>query len=508
MESFMNSGSRMRAIWLCGALSVIVAVRILLARLRISRRRRVLVATAGCKLPPSYPHRDPFGFDMVTESIDAFKSKTFLARQCLQYEVHGTTFSSRYLHQTIINTIDPENIQSVLSTDFDNYGIGWRRKDAFEPLLGKSLFQLDGHAWAASRALLRPAFGKTQVNNLNMFETHVKHLVEAIKTRTMETGQADLAPLFVCLSADLTTEFIHGKSLGSLKNESDENDKNFFEAIKKAGKACEERWQLGLLGKFFPQREFYSNVKKVNTYMDQLIDNALEDESARKEGSRYDFLANLSRVTTDKKVLQDEMCMLFIAGTDALSSMLTNLFFLIGRSPDIWSKLRKEVEFLEGRPPTIKELKGLKYLQSCLNESLRLLPVLPNDSRIANEDTTLPVGGGADGKSPVFVPSGAMVTFSIMALQRRKDLWGADAEDFRPERWEKEEEKASWKFVPFLKGPRICLGHELAINEAGYVLARMAQEFEKLSRVDDDPWVESVSIGTTSANGAKVVAVF
>lgn len=444
MESVANSGSRVRALWLCGTLFAVAVVHFLLAQLRISRRRRVLVATTGCKLPSPYPHKDPFGFDMVRESIETFKSKTFLARQCLQYDLYGTTFSSRYMHQPIINTIDPENIQSVLSTNFDSYGIGWRRKDAFEPLLGKSLFQLDGHAWATSRALLRPAFGKAQVNNLNMFETHVENLVEGVKKATLAAGQTDLAPFFDCLAADLITEFIHGKSLGSLKNDSDESGKNFFETIKKAGKSCEERWQLGLLGKFYPQREFYANVKNVSSYMDQLIDNALTDESEGKANLRYDFLANLSRATTDRKVLRDEMCMLFIAGTDALSSMLTNLFFLIGRDPDVWSKLRKEVEFLEGRPPNIKELKGLKYLHSCMHESMRLLPVLPNDSRIATEDTVLPVGGGADGKSPVFVPSGAMVTFSIMALQRRKDLWGEDAEEFRPERWEGENENSIW----------------------------------------------------------------
>lgn len=80
--------------------------------------------------------------------------------------------------------------------------------------------------------------------------------------------------------------------------------------------------------------------------------------------------------------------------------------------------------------------------------ALRLLPVLPNDSRVANQDTILPTGGGEDGKSPVFVPSGSMVTFSIMALHRRKDLWGEDAEEFHPERWEKE--RASWvSQVPF-----------------------------------------------------------
>lgn len=42
------------------------------------------------------------------------------------------------------------------------------------------------------------------------------------------------------------------------------------------------------------------------------------------------------------------------------------------------------------------------------------------------------------------------------------------------------------------------------MNEMGYILARLVQKFEKLDRIDDDPWVENIAMATTSANGAKV----
>ena len=48
---------------------------------------------------------------------------------------------------------------------------------------------------------------------------------------------------------------------------------------------------------------------------------------------------------------------------------------------------------------------------------------------------------------------------------------------------------------------------ELAMNELTYVLARMVQRFEKIERIDSEPWIEDISLGTTSAHGAKVVAV-
>lgn len=80
-----------------------------------------------------------------------------------------------------------------------------------------------------------------------------------------------------------------------------------------------------------------------------------------------------------------------------------------------------------------------------------------------------------------------------------------------------------------MRGPRTCLGRkcrfvfycacveappatcaddddpgDLVMNEMGYILARLVQKFEKLDRIDDDPWVENIAMATTSANGAKV----
>ena len=68
--------------------------------------------------------------------------------------------------------------------------------------------------------------------------------------------------------------------------------------------------------------------------------------------------------------------------------------------------------------------------------ALRLFPPLPTNSRAAARDTVLPAGGGPDNKLPMFVPKGTTVRFSTYATHRRKDLFGEDAETFRPERWE------------------------------------------------------------------------
>jgi cytochrome P450 len=119
-------------------------------------------------------------------------------------------------------------------------------------------------------------------------------------------------------------------------------------------------------------------------------------------------------------------------------------------------------------------------------------------------DTTLPVGGGPTGKSPIFVPTGTNIAFHVTALHRRKDLWGEDAEDFRPERWEKIQGQGAWIYQPFGGGPRNCPGQHLSLAEAAYTTTRIVQEFTVVSSRDDEPWTELIALTCTNANGAKV----
>lgn len=78
---------------------------------------------------------------------------------------------------------------------------------------------------------------------------------------------------------------------------------------------------------------------------------------------------------------------------------------------------------------------------------------------MALRTTTLPVGGGPTGKSPIFVRRGEGVGYCVYAMHRRRDIYGDDADEFRPERWENGlEKKVGWAYLPFNGGPRICLG--------------------------------------------------
>jgi cytochrome P450 len=125
---------------------------------------------------------------------------------------------------------------------------------------------------------------------------------------------------------------------------------------------------------------------------------------------------------------------------------------------------------------------------------------------MANDLTlTLSNSGGPDEKSPVVVAKGQKILFSVYLMHRRKDLWGEDVLEFKPGRWE--QRIPAWQYLPFLGGPRICLGQQFALTEASYLLVRLLREYDAIEPVD---WAEmrrlKKAIGVTMwpADGARV----
>lgn len=123
---------------------------------------------------------------------------------------------------------------------------------------------------------------------------------------------------------------------------------------------------------------------------------------------------------------------------------------------------------------------------------------------MAVRDTVLPLGGGKDGLSPVLVTKGTKVSYSLYAMHRRRDIYGPDSDEFRPERWEDGKLQPRWAYLPFNGGPRICIGQRYALTEVSYVLVRMAQEFRTLDSRNFAPWEESLALTLCSRDGAKV----
>jgi cytochrome P450 len=509
----------------------------LLGVVRRAITRRRFIREHGCRPPANLPVIDPiFGLDQLRGRIIDGRRHVSLEKGLERFNRYGDTYAVRMLDRWIILTRQPENIKAILSINFKEYSLGAGRLRSFAPLLGKGIFTTDGEDWAHSRAMIRPNFVRDQIAELSLFEDLITDLFALIPR---DGTTVDLQDLFFAYTIDSATEFLFGNSVQSLKEKrSGQTSKDDFAgAFNYAQKAIVDRARLGPLSRFYSDPQAAKCEQICKAMVDQFVQDAVnyrqatEDVDEKHHGKRkYLFLHGLASQTSDKHRMRDELMNVLLAGRDTTAGLLSNLFFMLAKHPDIWAKLRHEITTsLNGRLPTYEELRNLRYLKYCLNEclsntvpipspfrlylcvthlltiidsALRLHPVVPVNNRTSITDTVLPVGGGPNGKFPVFVPKNTVVAYSVHAMHRREDFYGPDANEFRPERWE--HLRPSWEYLPFNGGPRICPGQQYALTEAGYVTVRLAQEFKTLESRDPGPWVESLTLTLASHNGTKV----
>jgi cytochrome P450 len=93
------------------------------------------------------------------------------------------------------------------------------------------------------------------------------------------------------------------------------------------------------------------------------------DAGVSEKDEKYVFLYELAKETKDKRRLRDELLNVLLAGRDTTASLLSNMWFMLAKHPEIFAKLRQEVEeTLQGATPTYEQLRNLKYLKWCMNE--------------------------------------------------------------------------------------------------------------------------------------------
>ncbi|KAA8650123.1 hypothetical protein EYZ11_010904 [Aspergillus tanneri] len=480
-------------------------------------KQRKHAQSLGCQpVAPGSPGL--FGIRNFIRLTKAVKQKRWVELIADQYKEHGGTYSQVVLGRRMIATIDPENIKALLATQFNDFGLGTRHRE-FYPLLGDGIFTLDGAGWSHARGLLRPQFTRDQVADLELMDGHISRMIELIPK---DGSCFDIQRLFFCLTIDSATHFLFGESVGSLHSTDDAgllakssvgNAQGFAEAFNTAQEYLVSRSRAVSFYWMINPKEFRDANKRVHEVVDHYVRLAIESKNyaGKKDPGRYIFAEALAADNDNPKVLRDNMLNILLAGRDTTASLLSSAFFYLSRDPNVWAKLRQAIvdEFGDSEHPkgeiTQTRLKDIPYLRYVLNEVLRLQPPVPLNFRVATKDTSLPVGGGPDRKSPIYVKKGMVVTYSVYAMHRRTDFYGPDAHLFRPERWQ-ENGRRNWDYLPFNGGPRICLGQQYALTEASYTLVKLAQKFDVVECGDPELEVPAIQSSLTMSHdrGVKV----
>lgn len=452
------------------------------------------------KVPPHNFGSFPLGLPMLWGFLKAHHASelnTFCRKRFDEFEVR--TVRVQALTRKITATIDPENIKAILATQFKDFDLGLRYVQ-FQPLMGDGIFTLSGDGWFHSRALLRPHFSTEEISRLQSIEKHCQSLFAVIREKSANGSVFDLQDLFFKFTLDTATDMLFGESTECLSmrtrhhKEGYPSADEFAEAFNTAQKWLLYR-TMALRLYFLINPPAYTKASKTcHKFISYYVDRTLTyhekgqeeyDEFGRK---KYYFLKELANETHDPVLMRDQAMNILLAGRDTTAGTLSFTFAMLLRHKRVFHKLRSEILEHFGTDTenlTFHTLKRCDYLRHVLSEVLRLYPQVPHNFRTATRDTTLPRGGGADESEPIFITKGSAVFYDTYSLQRDKEFWGKDADEFVPERWDEPQKTHLWKYIPFNGGPRICLGQQFALTEIGYAVVRILQAFDDIQTTEE-----------------------
>ncbi|XP_038568884.1 cytochrome P450 3A40-like [Micropterus salmoides] len=388
------------------------------------------------------------------------------------FKKYGKTWGIFDGRQPVLCITDPAMIKTVLIKEcyslFTN-----RRNFRLNGELYDAVSIAEDDQWRRIRSVLSPSFTSGRLKEMfDIMKHHSANLISSMKKTADKDEPLELKEFFGPYSMDVVTSTAFSVDIDSLNNPTDP----FVANIKKMLK-FDLFNPIFLFIAFFPfmapifeKLEFSFFPKSVLDFFYAALKKIKANRETTKLKNRVDFLQlminsqknnDLSKVENDKglndhEILSQAMIFLF-AGYETTSSSLTFLAYNLARNPHVMKRLQEEVDatFPNKAPVEYQALMQMEYLDSVVNESLRLYPIAPRLERVAK--ATVEING-------LVIPKGMVVMVPTWPLHRDPDLW-PEPEEFKPERFSKENKETidPYTYMPFGAGPRNCIGMRFAL---------------------------------------------
>lgn len=176
---------------------------------------------------------------------------------------------------------------------------------------------------------------------------------------------------------------------------------------------------------------------------------------------------------------RDEMKTFMLAGHETSAAMMTWTLYELIKDETLTNQLADEatmvfspsIEWYKSptvQAPTQEQLSRLVLAEACLKESLRKYNVVPVVARRTVLDLRV---------NDYFVPKGSSIIINIQAVHRNPKYW-PEPERYNPSRFLGDKELKPYTFLPFIAGPRNCLGQHLALLESKMVISMIVNRYK------------------------------
>ncbi|GIF08493.1 cytochrome P450 [Actinoplanes siamensis] len=361
----------------------------------------------------------------------------------------------------------PDHAKHVLVDNAPNFHKGLGLAQA-RRVLGDGLLTSEGELWRAQRTRMQPVF-------------RPKRLAEQAGAVAQEAGRltgrlrraVGGEPVDVVAEMTSMTLGVLGRTLLDTDLRAFTGLGRLFEVMQ--NQAMFEAVSNGMVPLWVPLPQ-QIRFRRAQRDLQLVVDRLVSERARRPLGD--DALSRLMVAVredpdprTARQRMRDELTTLLLAGHETTASTLGWAFYLVDRHPEVRERLRAEaVEVLGDRAPVYEDLHRLRYTVMVLNEVMRLYPPVWMLSRVPQHEDV--IGG-------YHVPAGVDVLICPYTLHRHPAYW-PDPDAFRPERFDPAAtpDRPRHAYLPFGAGPRFCVGNNLGMMEATFVLAMVSRELE------------------------------
>ncbi|OXV05609.1 hypothetical protein Egran_06623 [Elaphomyces granulatus] len=363
-------------------------------------------------------------------------------------------------------------------------------------IVGNGLLMAEKDEHKAQRRNLMPAFSYRHVKDLyHIFWSKGAEMVKAIETHLQKDQAQDNVVKIGNWAGRATLDIIGVAGMDQdFKSLQDPNNKLSSNYRKLLDEPSAFFKLLSLVGIFLVGLETIQNLpltrnKEVNEAADYVRTIARQmirqkkDKIEQKQNDSVDIISvALESGGFSEENLVDQMMTFLAAGHETTATALQWAIYVLCKHPDIQSRLRDEVRASlpsisdESQPPiSASAVDGLPFLSAFCNEVLRFYPPVPLTVRqVANDITII--------DSPI--PKGTIMLMFTDTMNRSKEYWGPDADEFKPERWlgpgraKNGGASNNYAFLTFIHGPRSCIGQSFAKGELACLVAVMVGRFQ------------------------------
>ncbi|XP_062563719.1 probable cytochrome P450 6d5 [Armigeres subalbatus] len=386
-----------------------------------------------------------------------------------QFRLLGTYF----LLRPVLLVNDPQLAKNIMVRDFQHFHDRGLYVDEVNDPLSGNLFSLAGDKWRHLRTKLTPTFTSGRLKG--MFQTLVDKgvvLQDYMEKCAQGKEVVELREILACYNTDNIASVAFGIEIDSINNPNEPFrhigrkvfESNFLNNMRtmitfmapKVNRFFKiksvidevERFVLGMVRETLEYREKSGVVRK--DMMQLLLQ--LRNGGSVSGDERWDVekLAKFKNLSVEEAAAQAHI--FFLAGFETSSSTMSFCLYEIAKNKEIQQKVQSEIDSVLARNNgelSYDNIHEMRYLECCIDETLRKYPPLPILNRECTQDYKVP-------DSDITIKKGTAVVLQIMGMQHDPQYY-PDPMRFDPDRFLDPDIKSK-PYAPFGDGPRICIG--------------------------------------------------